>query len=91
MAAVGREELVVRPEGGDRTDDRRLGAVGQVRVPANHAGVLDERPLHPFLELADAEHLLVHPDEPVAIELLDSVRCAHAALLSGSNWAAVVS
>ena len=60
-------------------------------MAADHAGMLDERALDALLELADAQHLLVHPDEPVAVELLDSVRCAHAALLSGSNWAAVAS
>ena len=57
VAAVGREELVVGAERRDRPDDRRLGAVGEMRVAADHAGVLDERALHALLELADAQHL----------------------------------
>ena len=91
VAAVGREELVVGAEGRDRADDRRLGAVGEVRVTADHARVLVERALDALLELADPQHLLEHPDQPVAVELLDSFRCAHAELLSCSNWLAVVS
>ena len=62
-----------------------------MRVPADDARMLDERALDALLELPDPEHLLVHPDEPVAVELLDSSRCAHAELLSCSNWAAVAS
>ena len=91
VAAVGREELVVGPERGDRADDRRLGAVGEMRVTADHARVLEEGALDALLELADPQHLRVDPDEPVAVELLDSVRCAHVELLSGPNWAAVAS
>ena len=91
VAAVGREELVVGTERRDRADDRRLGAVGEMRVAADHARMLEERALDPLLELPDAQHLLVDPDEPVAVELLDSTRCAHAELLSCPNWAAVVS
>ena len=91
MAAVGREELVVGAERGDRPDDRRLGAVGEMRVTADHAGMLQEGALDPLLELPDPQHLVVHPDEPVAVELLDSLRCAHVELLSGPNCAAVVS
>ena len=91
VAAVGREELVVGAERGHRPDDRRLGAVREMRVTADHTRMLDEGALDPLLELPDAEHLLVHPDEPVAVELLHSTRCAHAEILSDPNWAAVVS
>ena len=95
MAAVGRRELVVRPQRGDRADDRRLGAVREMRVPADHARVLLERALHPLLELADPQHLREHPDQPVFerpfsdTEAPSSARCAHAELLSWSEvWAA---
>jgi hypothetical protein len=91
VAAVGREELILGAERGDRADDRRLGAVREMRVPADHARMLNEGALDPLLELTDAQHLLVHPDEPVAVELLNSTRCAHAEILSDPNWAAVAS
>ena len=77
VAAVGREELVVRPERRDRADDRRLGAVGEVRVAADHARVLEERALDALLELADPQHLRVDPDEPVAVERRRLLRRAH--------------
>ena len=91
VAAIGRQELVVGPERRDRPHDRRLGAVGEVRVAADHARVIEERALHALLELPDAQHLLVDPDEPIAVERLDSIRRAHAELLSCPNCEAVVS
>ena len=91
VAAVGREELVVGPERRDRADDRRLGAVGEMRVPADHARMLQERALDALLELADPQHLRVDPDEPVAVERRDSAVRAHVELLSLPNWEAVVS
>ena len=45
------------------------GIVGQVRVAADHAGVVLEGPLHALLELADPEHLGVHPGQPLAGEI----------------------
>jgi hypothetical protein len=74
VAAVRGEELVVRPEGRDRADDRRLGPVREMRVPADHAGVVLERPLDPFLELANPGHLAVDPDEMLAFQRLDPLR-----------------
>ena len=76
VAAVRREELVFGAERRDRADDRRLGAVGEVRVATDHTRVLQERALDPLLELANPQHLVVHPDEPVAVEIVSS-RCAH--------------
>ena len=68
VAAVGREHLVVGLERRERADDRGLRPVGEVGVAADHAGVLLERPLHPLLELADPQHLRVHPDQPLVVE-----------------------
>ena len=65
VAAVGRRQLVVGAERGERADDRRLRAVREVRVPADHARVLLERALHALLELADPHHLRVHPRRAV--------------------------
>jgi hypothetical protein len=72
VATVRREELVVGAERRDRADDRGLRSVGEMRVAADDARVLLERVLDALLELPDAQHLLVHPDEPVPVELLDS-------------------
>ena len=68
VTAVRRQHLVVGVQRRQRADDRRLGPVGEVRVAADHAGVLLERALHPLLELADAQHLREHPDKPVFVE-----------------------
>ena len=68
VAAVGRRELVVRPQRGERADDGRLGAVRKMRVAADHARVVLERALHPLLELADANHLREHPDEALTVQ-----------------------
>jgi hypothetical protein len=68
VAAIRRRQLVVRAEGGERADDRRLGAVREVRVTADHPGVLLERALDALLELADPDHLRVDPREPLRRE-----------------------
>ena len=70
VTAVRRQHLVVGVQRRQRADDRRLGPVGEVRVAADHARVLLEGALHPLLELADAQHLREHPDEPVSVHLL---------------------
>src|SRR5262245_10428366 len=63
VAAVRRRELVVRSQGGERSDDGRLRPVREMRVPADHAWVLLERALDPLLELADPHHLREHPGQ----------------------------
>ena len=77
VAAVGGHQLVVGLERRQRADDRGLGAVGQVRVAADHAGVLLERPLDALLELPDPQHLGEHPDQPVVVELGHVLAAAH--------------
>ena len=77
VAAVGREHLVAVAQRRERSDDRRLGAVGEVRVAADRAGVLLERALDALLELPDPQHLRVDPDQPVPVEPGVSVLAAH--------------
>ncbi len=74
VAAVRREELVVGAERRDRADDRRLRTVREVRVPADHARMVLERPLDALLELPDPRHLPEHPDEVLALRFLDALR-----------------
>ena len=69
MAPVGGHHLITWAERGQRPDDRGLGAVGQVGVPADHARMLGERGLDPFLELPDPQHLPVHPGQALGIQL----------------------
>jgi len=69
MAPVGGHHLVTRAQRGQRPDDRRLRAVGQVSVAADHVRVLGERRLDPFLELPDPQHLPVHPGQALGVQL----------------------
>ena len=89
VAAVRRRELVVGPQRGERADDGRLGAVGEMRVAADHAGVLLERALHPLLELADAHHLREHPDQPFLSQAV--LRHRRSFLVRAASCALVVS
>jgi hypothetical protein len=69
---AGHHQVVVLPSR-KRANDGRFGAVGQVRVSADHARVLYECALNALLELADSHHLGVHPDEPIFPEGLHGV------------------
>ena len=68
MTAVGCKCRVAGPEVAERADNRRFRAIGQMRVAADDARVLLERALDPLLELADPEHLRVHPGQPLVVE-----------------------
>src|SRR5262245_18949965 len=57
VAAVRRRELVVRSQRGERSDDRRLRPVREMRMAADDARMLLERALDPLLELPDPHHL----------------------------------
>jgi hypothetical protein len=70
VAAVGGEDLVAGPQGGQGPDDRRLSAIGQMRVAPEQAGQLGEAALNALLELPDAQHLREHPHQAVLIEAL---------------------
>ena len=69
VAAVGRQQLVAVLERRQRPDDGGLGAVGEMGVAPDHAGVLLERPLDALLEVPDAQHLGEHPDQPFVAQL----------------------
>jgi hypothetical protein len=77
VTPVGGQDLVTGTRGstqrGQRPDDRRLRPVSQVGVAADHARVLGERRLDPFLELPDPQHLPVHPDQAVGVRLRNHV------------------
>ncbi len=75
VAAIGGERRITGAEVAQRADDGRLGAIGEVRMTADHAGMLGERALHALFELADAQHLCVDPDLPFG------VKCLHAHLI----------
>ena len=70
VAPIRRHHLVARFHRRQRPDDRRLGAVGEVGVAPDHAGMLFEGPLDALLELADPQHLREHPYEPVVVQLI---------------------
>jgi hypothetical protein len=61
MAAVARHHQVVVLPRRERSDYARFGAISQMGMSANHSGVFDKRSLDPLLELANANHLGVHP------------------------------
>ena len=54
-------EIVVMP-GCQSSHDCRFSAIGEMGMPANRSGVLDESPLHAVFKLADADHLSIDPD-----------------------------
>ena len=62
MTSVRRKRRITPAKVAHRAGDRRLGAIGEVRMAADHAGMLREGTLDAFLELADAQHLGVNPD-----------------------------
>src|SRR6267143_335347 len=62
LAAIGGQGRVTTAEVGQRADDRRLGAIGEVRVAPDHTGMFGEGTLHALFELADTQHLSVDPD-----------------------------
>src|SRR5579859_1158953 len=62
VAAIGGQRRVATAEVAQRADDRRLGAVGEVRMTPDHPGMLGEGALHALFELADTQHLSVDPD-----------------------------
>src|SRR5271165_4841208 len=70
MAAIGGERGITGAEVAQRTDDRRLGAVGEMRMAANHAGMVGEGALHALFEFADAQHLSVDPYLPFGVRHL---------------------
>ena len=72
VAAIGGKRRITSAEVAQRADDGRLDAIGEVRMAADHTGMLGERALHALFELADAQHLSVDPDLPVG------VKCLHA-------------
>ncbi len=75
VAAIGGERRITAAEVAERADDGRLGAIGEMRMAADHAGMLGEGALHALFELADAQHLSEDPDLPFG------VRCLHAHLI----------
>src|SRR5450631_2548885 len=70
VAAIGGKRRVAGAEVAERADDRRLGAIGEVRMSPDHTGVLGKRTLHAFFKLADAQHLSVDPDLPFSVRCL---------------------
>jgi hypothetical protein len=68
VAAVARHHQVISLAGGKRADDAGLGAIGQMRVPANDARMLNESSLDSFFEFADTHHLRIHPDQAAFFE-----------------------
>jgi hypothetical protein len=65
MAAVAWHHRIVFAARGQSPHNAGFGPVAQVRVAANHAGMLDEGALDALFKLADAQHLFVHPGQPV--------------------------
>src|SRR5450631_3313109 len=75
VAAIGGQRRITRAEVAQRAHDRRLGAIGEVGMAADHTGMLSEGTLHALFELADTQHLSVDPDLPFGVE------CLHAHLI----------
>jgi len=67
VAAIGGQRRIAGAEVGQRADDRRLGAIGKVRMAADHTGMLGESTLHALFELADAQHLSIDPYLPFGV------------------------
>ena len=70
VTTISGQGRIAAAEVAERAHDRRLGAVGQVRVAADHAGVFGESALDALFESADAQHLGEDPDLPLGVGYL---------------------